>query len=62
MVGVPQDTQAVIRLERSAYDELEKQVNSNTLVSGSTTEIEAGFKLGVHHVLSILRKGFVIGA
>ncbi|WCD56063.1 hypothetical protein [Caulobacter phage BL198] len=62
MVGVPQDTQVVIRLEKQQYDKLEQQVNSNTLVSGTTTEIEAGFKLGVHHVLSILRKGYVIGA
>ncbi|ALF01668.1 hypothetical protein CPT_Percy34 [Caulobacter phage Percy] len=62
MVGVPQDTQVVIRLEKSAYDKLEEQVNSNTLVSSTTTDVEAGFKLGVHHVLSVLRKGFVIGA
>ncbi|WCA46226.1 hypothetical protein [Caulobacter phage DCM] len=51
-----------MRLDPRAYVELERQVSPNVLVSNTTTDIEAGFKLGVQHVLSLLRKGFVIGA
>ncbi len=30
------------------------------IVTAQTTELQAGFQLGVQHVLSILRKGFTI--
>ncbi len=48
------------RLTTEVYEYLEKSVNSNTLVSSNTSDIESGFKLGVQHVLSFLRKGYVI--
>ncbi len=50
----------ITRLEFSEYEKLEKLLNANTLVSNTTSEIEAGFKLGVQHVLKQLRVGYVV--
>lgn len=46
------------RITYSLYKELEGKV-LNTYVSSTTTELEAGFKLGVAHVLDTLRKQYV---
>ncbi len=50
----------ITRLEFSEYEKLEKLLNANTLVSNTTSDIEAGFKLGVQHVLKQLRTGYVV--
>lgn len=49
----------ITRLEPDVYNELEKKV-SNILVSSTTTELEAGYKLGIQHVLKVLRDGYAI--
>lgn len=57
--SVIRQLEVVTRLESDVYDYLEKQV-SNTSISSNTSDIEAGFKLGVQHVLAKLRAGYVI--
>ncbi len=52
-------TTVITRLEPDVYNELEKKV-SNILVSSTTTELEAGYKLGIQHVLKVLRDGYAI--
>lgn len=56
---VPVPTEVLVRMDYDVYDHLERQV-SNTGVVSTTSEIEAGFKLGVQHVLQKLRAGYVI--
>jgi hypothetical protein len=51
--------QSVVRLQAEVYQQLEDKL-SRSMVSATTTELEAGFKLGVEHVLQHLRKGFVV--
>ncbi len=51
--------EVVVRMDYDVYDHLERSV-SNTGVVSTTSEIEAGFKLGVQHVLQKLRAGYVI--
>ncbi len=41
------------------YKQLERSVSS-TLVSNTTTELEAGFKLGIQTVLEKVRNGYAI--
>lgn len=48
------------RMDAEVYDHFERTVQTNALVSSGTSEIEAGFKLGVMHVLSKLRAGYVV--
>lgn len=52
-------TSVVQRLEHDTYIQLEKLVG-NVLVTSTTSDTEAGFKLGVQHVLQKLRDGYVI--
>jgi hypothetical protein len=54
------DTQQVVRLSPEMYEHLEKQLPAPQ-VNRLTTELEAGFNLGVQHVLKLLRTGFVAG-
>lgn len=50
----------VARLSTEMYDHLVKQL-PNPFVTKDTTELEAGFRLGIQHVLFLLReKGIVI--
>lgn len=53
--------QTIWRLDPRVYAELEKKIGSPPVVGPSTTELEAGYKLGVQYVLKILRDGFVTG-
>lgn len=58
---IPQSTpQETHRLTLPAYKQLEQMCEA-AQVNGTTTEIQAGFKLGIQHVLRLLRDGFVIG-
>jgi len=49
------------RLPPHVYDMLEKQCQPIGVTDG-TTELQAGFQLGVQAVLSKLRKGFLLDA
>jgi len=50
----------VARLSTEMYDHLVRQL-PNPFVTKDTTDLEAGFRLGIQHVLYLLReKGIVI--
>lgn len=53
----PQTITQVVRLEPSQLQQLERQL-ATPVVSDKTTELEAGYKLGIQQVLSKLRDGF----
>lgn len=48
------------RLNEVAYQALEKAVMAEVLVSSQTTDIQAGYQLGIQKVLKALRDGFVV--
>ena len=48
------------RMRANTIEALEAKV-SNTLVTDETTPLQAGYRLGIAHVLALLRKGFVVG-
>lgn len=50
------------RLSPQAYADLEKATAFVPHVAEDTTNIQAGFMLGVQHVLRTLRNGFVTSA
>jgi len=50
-----------MRLNTTAYEALEKQLGL-PVPSVTTTDIQAGYMLGVQHVLVLLRKGFVVSS
>lgn len=56
----PQSTKEVLRLDRDTYAALAAQFGA-PIVTDKTTEIQAGYQLGVQAVLTALRQGFVIG-
>ena len=59
----PQDKTQLAVLTFDQYLALEKQVpGATTLVTHLTTELQAGYQLGVQAVLAALRTGFVSGA
>lgn len=49
-----------MRLETSQYEALEKTLTGPT-VTTATTELQAGYQLGVQDVLRKLRAGYVVG-
>jgi len=52
----------VTRLTPQVYAALRKQLggNATAFATQQTTEIQAGFMLGINHVLNVLQEGFVI--
>lgn len=50
----------MIRLDPAQMRELEKQVPA-PVVTTATTELLAGYQLGVQSVLKLLRDGYVVG-
>jgi hypothetical protein len=56
----PLQTRQVHRLSQEALMELRKKLPLPD-VSSTTTDLEAGYKLGIQKVLDLLREGFVIG-
>lgn len=54
----PKVTEVVV-LNKDIYRKLEDQLAAPS-PSGTTTDIQAGFLLGIQHVLKKLREGFVI--
>lgn len=50
----------VVRLDPGLYRALEKQLTS-PVVTHQTTELQAGYQLGVQSVLKCLREGYVAG-
>lgn len=54
-------TKVVIRLTRGEYDRLKSQLQPS-MVTTSTTQLEAAYLVGQQRVLDILEKGFVSDA
>lgn len=52
-------TQSYARLNQEVYEALERQVG-RVLVTRETTDLQAGYQLGVQAVLQLLRDGYVI--
>lgn len=50
----------VFRLTPAAYQALEKQLLADVLVNDKTSEIQAGYMLGIQKVLKVVRDGFTI--
>jgi predicted GNAT family N-acyltransferase len=60
MASVPAPKiQSYARLNKEVYDHLERQVGK-VIVNRETTELQAGYQLGVQVVLQLLRDGYVI--
>lgn len=60
---MPDNTKNIIqvhRLSKQAYDDLEKKLGPIKPTT-TTTPIEAGYTLGVQHVLKLVREGYTIG-
>lgn len=55
-----EEIQEVVVLSQEQYKRLEGQVIAPT-ANSNTTDIQAGFMLGVQHVLKLLREGYVSG-
>lgn len=55
-----EQTREVVRLTSEEYRKLEKSI-SKTAIDHGTTQLEAGFKLGVEHALRTIREGFTVG-
>lgn len=51
----------IFRLDPVSYEQLERKVLSDVVVSDKTTDIQAGYMLGIQKVLRELRVGFTIG-
>lgn len=49
------------RLSSDAYVQLENKLLSDVIVSDKTTDLQAGYMLGIQKVLKVLRDGFTIG-
>lgn len=48
------------RLTPGVYEAFENEVSRHQAVTEKTTDIQAGFQLGVEHCLRILRRGYVV--
>ena len=59
--GVKAPAIQTFRLSQAAYEELERQLPM-PFVGKESTELQAGFMLGVQHVLRTLRNGYTVGA
>lgn len=49
------------RLSSDAYKQLEQKLLSDVIVTDKTTELQAGYMLGIQKVLKVLRDGFTVG-
>lgn len=50
----------VYRLTPEVYSQLEEKLLSDVLVNKETTDLQAGYMLGIQKVLKVLRDGFTI--
>lgn len=58
-VAVVTEVRRVATLTKPQYDDFEKKVHAVTIVNSTTTELQAGYQLGVQHALKVLREGWV---
>lgn len=55
----PLPSREVVRLNREVYRQLEQQYGAVGL-GPNTTELQAGYQLGVQSILKALREGYVV--
>ena len=48
------------RLTDAQYEAFEKKAHAVTIVNSTTTELQAGYQLGVQHALKVLREGWAV--
>lgn len=48
------------RLTQAQYEAFEKKVHAVTIVNQTTTELQAGYQLGMQQALKVLREGWVV--
>lgn len=48
------------RLDESQLEAVRRQAGGSISINSNTTPLQAGFALGVQHVLNTLREGFVV--
>lgn len=58
--GVHLETKTLVRLDAVQYRELERRLPPPA-VTNSTSDLMAGYQLGVQAVLKLIREGFTIG-
>ena len=59
---VPNSVQTIRRLTVEDYQAVERAIpGAVTIVTSSTTELQAGYQLGVQAALKVLRDGFTSG-
>lgn len=58
-VAVVTEIRRVATLTKPQYDDFEKKVHAVTIVNSTTTDLQAGYQLGVQHALKVLRDGWV---
>lgn len=49
----------VYRLDESQLEAVRRKASGTISINSETTPLQAGFSLGVQHVLNVLREGFV---
>ena len=54
------ETKYIARLTKEVYEDLERKLPA-PIVQRDTTDLQAGFQLGIQNVLKLLREGYVIG-
>lgn len=53
------EVRRVATLTKPQYEDFEKKVHAVTIVNSTTTDLQAGYQLGVQHALKVLRDGWV---
>lgn len=59
MANPKQSEEVIIRLQSDVYRQLEQSMPTPA-VTTQTTELQAGFALGIQYVLKHLREGFTV--
>jgi hypothetical protein len=59
LLGYDPAKMVIVRLEPAVFADLRKKVGANCIVTQLTTDHQAGFQLGINHVLNVLQEGYV---
>lgn len=61
LASKPKVTELVtVRLTDEQLKEFRRRVNGTAVVTASTTDLMAGYQLGINHALNVLQEGFTI--
>ena len=59
LLGIQPEKVIIVRLEQSVMNDLRRRVNGTCMVTTQTTDLQAGYQLGMAHVLNVLQEGYV---